>query len=232
MRCIKPRLVKCGDGLHRNVPCGQCIACRLNKVRDWTVRIMHEAKFYKDNVFLTLTYSPENLPSDGSLHKEDLQLFMKRLRKALGEEKVRFFACGEYGEKYSRPHFHLILFGIGQNHSIFKGKKWDYKAKGYFLETFRPWNKGIAFLGDVTYSSARYVASYVNKKQLGKKGQQWYKENHLQPEFTLMSRRPGIGYDFVNFFGKCCLIIKPLFSTVKEQHYPDIMKTRYGIQRS
>lgn len=119
VKCVKPRVIKCADGQHRTVPCGQCIACRLNKVRDWTLRIMHEAKFYKDNVFLTITYSPENLPADGSIHKEDLQLFLKRLRKALGEEKIRYFACGEYGEKYSRPHYHLIIFGIGQNHPIF-----------------------------------------------------------------------------------------------------------------
>lgn len=229
VKCVKPRVVKCGDGQHRIVPCGQCVACRLNKVRDWTLRIMHEARFYKDNVFLTITYSPENLPIDGCIHKEDLQLFMKRLRKALGEEKIRFFACGEYGERYLRPHYHLILFGIGQNHPIFKGKKWDNRAKGYFLPEFKPWNKGIAFIGEVNHSTARYVASYVNKKQFGKKGQKWYKDNNLLPEFTLMSRRPGIGYDFVNFFGQCCLIISPLYSTAEKQHFPDIMKTKYGI---
>lgn len=194
--CVQYRKTKDGTAW-QSYPCGQCMACRLNKVRDWTLRIMHEARFHTDSVFLTLTYSPDKLPLNGSLDKEDVQDFMKRLRYYVG--KVRFFLCGEYGDRYKRPHYHLILFGIGKDHPIFKGKHYDPRKKGYFMDNFKPWDKGICFLGDVTYSSARYVASYVNKKQLGKKGKSFYEENNLTPEFILMSRRPGIGQSFVDF---------------------------------
>lgn len=48
------------------------------------------------------------------LRKYDLQLFLKRLRyyvsKKLPSEKVRYFACGEYGAVHFRPHYHLLLF--------------------------------------------------------------------------------------------------------------------------
>jgi hypothetical protein len=43
--------------------------------------------------------------------KRDLQLFFKRLRKAYPDVKLRYFACGKYGEQFARPHYHVILFG-------------------------------------------------------------------------------------------------------------------------
>lgn len=42
---------------------------------------MHEADLYNDNCFITLTYSEDHIPEDGSLVVRDYQLFMKRLRK-------------------------------------------------------------------------------------------------------------------------------------------------------
>lgn len=65
------------------LPCGQCIGCRLERSRQWAMRIIHEASMYDNNCFITLTYSPENLPPDGGLRKKHFQLFMKRLRKKL-----------------------------------------------------------------------------------------------------------------------------------------------------
>lgn len=48
------------------------------------------------------------------LHKPDLQNFFKRLRyhvsKKFPTEKVRYFACGEYGPVHFRPHYHVLLF--------------------------------------------------------------------------------------------------------------------------
>ena len=80
------------------VPCGQCIGCRLDRSRDWALRCIHEAQLHEDNSYITLTYDDDNLPANASLDKSDFQKFMKRLRKSLGDKKVRFFHCGEYGE--------------------------------------------------------------------------------------------------------------------------------------
>lgn len=94
------------------VPCGQCIGCRLEKSRKWAMRCVYEASLHEENSFLTLTYAPEHLPENGTLLKRDLTLFLKRLRKAYSGKCIRYFGCGEYGDKFARPHYHLILFGF------------------------------------------------------------------------------------------------------------------------
>ena len=180
--------------MHRQVPCGQCISCRLNKVRDWTLRIMHEARYHKDNCFLTLTCAPEY--QKPSLDVTDLQKFLKRLRKKIGN--FRYYACGEYGEQHSLAHYHLCLFGVGVNHFIFNGKKYDRKSKGYYQEHNPCWQFGNVYVAELNYATARYVASYVNKKVF--KNKKTYQEEGLQPEFVVMSRNPGIGSQFVEEF--------------------------------
>ena len=93
------------------LPCGQCIGCRLERSRQWAMRCLHEASLYDSNSFITLTYDDSNLPYGGSLNYEDFQKFMKRLRKRINS-KVRFYMGGEYGsEGTMRPHFHACLFG-------------------------------------------------------------------------------------------------------------------------
>jgi len=71
------------------VPCGQCIGCRLERSRQWAVRCMHEASLHEDNCFITLTYDDEHLPADNSLDKSEFQRFCKRMRKRVGS--FRFF---------------------------------------------------------------------------------------------------------------------------------------------
>ena len=92
------------------VPCGRCTSCRLEHSRQWAVRCMHEAQMHEGNSFITLTYAPEHLHEDYSVHKKELQKFFKRLRKNTGI-KLRYFACGEYGDENRRPHYHAIIFG-------------------------------------------------------------------------------------------------------------------------
>ena len=65
------------------VPCGKCIACRVNNASQWATRVMHEAQYCESACFITLTYSPDFVPSDYALRKSDLQKFIKRLRTHL-----------------------------------------------------------------------------------------------------------------------------------------------------
>lgn len=182
------------------VPCGQCIGCRLEKSRQWAIRCVHEAQMNEENIFITLTYNNENLPKDKSLNKRHLQLFMKRLRKHTGPG-VRFYACGEYGEKFKRPHYHACIFNYK-----FKDQKIWKTTRGVTLYTSETldkiWGKGFTTIGDVTFESAAYVARYVTKKINGEKALEHYNEidkttgeiiTERIPEFTNMSRRPGIG---------------------------------------
>lgn len=191
------------------VPCGQCIGCRLERSRQWAIRCVHESQLHEDNSFITLTYSPENLPQDHSLHVDHFQKFMKKLRKTYNQ-KIRFFHCGEYGEKFSRPHYHACLFGLD-----FKDKKHWKTVNGnklYTSETLNKiWGHGYAVIGDVTFESAAYVARYITKKITGKDALTHYTEfdkttgeiyAERKPEYVTMSRRPGIGKHWFDKYHK------------------------------
>lgn len=185
------------------IPCGKCIGCRLKYSRVWADRCMAEASYYDNNVFLTLTYNNENLPEplEGSkihpLVKKDLQLFMKRLRKRLSDQKIRFFACGEYGspEKSFRPHYHLILFNCRLDDAELLVKN-EREFRYYKSETIsKCWPYGYHIITSVNWNTCAYVARYVVKKQTGKNASV-YEEYNYPPEFTLMSRKPGIGKQY------------------------------------
>ena len=108
---FKAGLKPVGDN-NLSLPCGRCMGCRLERSRQWAVRCLHESKCYDDNCFVTLTYSPEHLPKGGTLVRKHLQDFIKRLRTANLDRKIRVFYCGEYGSELSRPHYHLCLFNF------------------------------------------------------------------------------------------------------------------------
>lgn len=214
------KLIKFGLPKHSNqeslvLPCGQCIGCRLERSRQWAVRCVHEASLHKENSFITLTYAPEHLPEDGSLDKRHFTLFMKKLRFKIAPIKVRYFMCGEYGEQLARPHFHICLFGYD-----FPDKTlWKITNTGerlYSSEALsKIWGKGFVTLGSVTHESAAYVARYVMKKitgkgknKLNKAGLSHYETiddngeiHHLEPEYTNMSRRPGLARGWFEKFG-------------------------------
>jgi hypothetical protein len=196
------------EGIYLN--CGRCIGCRLERSRQWAIRCLNEAELYEDNCFITLTYNNDNLPEDKSVHVEDFQKFMKRFRKKYkgfkavqrGEKvtfPIRYFHCGEYGEKLSRPHYHACIFNFD-----FKDKElWSVRDginlyRSNALESL--WPFGYSTIGDVTFESAAYVARYITKKITGDQSKDHYQGKN--PEYVSMSRRPGIGTDFYKQFGK------------------------------
>ena len=195
MRCRCPILVKKKSGLIAQVPCGQCIHCRLNHARMWSIRIMHEAELWKDNIFLTLTYDDEHLPANGTLVKKHLTDFFKRFRQAI-KKPVRYFACGEYGSKYHRPHYHIILHNVSKDDIVFTDLSYDKKTHGWYCNCLA-WSMGLCHIGSVTVDSANYVAGYVVKKQKGKNAKDYYAKLGVIPEFCVMSRKPGLGFGYL-----------------------------------
>lgn len=188
-----------------SIPCLQCIGCRVERSRQWAMRCMHEASLYDDNCFVTITYSDQYLPAGGSLVPADLQLFMKRLRKFAGP-RVRFYACGEYGDQFGRPHYHILLFNFD-----FKDKK-PWRKPGDF-QLFRSerlerlWPLGSSEIGSVSFDSAAYVARYCVKKRTGKGASEYYhridadgRSHLIYPEFGRMSLKPGIGKPWLDKF--------------------------------
>lgn len=184
-------------GLPLEINCGQCIGCRLERARQWSVRIMHEAQFHEETSFLTLTYSPQTVPASGSVVVRDLQLFFKRLRRSLPSKRLRYFAVGEYGDRLSRPHYHAILFGWA---FLPDRKRWKQGVRGddiYVSESLdKLWGLGDCYIGSVTLQSAGYVARYHTKKVLGDRAEAHY--NGLHPEFMVCSK--GIGSEWFSRF--------------------------------
>jgi hypothetical protein len=200
--------------------CKQCMPCRLNKSMEWAARICAEAQLYEDNCFVTLTYNDENLPEQGQLVLADLQNFKKRLRKKFkgvdvvpgvklkpGQPNpIRTYECGEMGDQFGRPHYHLAIMNWKpldlKIHS--KSKLGDIVYTSKTLDDL--WQrKGFVTVGDLNVSSASYISRYVTKKINGLQKEQHYERidpesgeiYQLKPEFSTMSRRPGIGVPFL-----------------------------------
>lgn len=183
-----------------SLPCGTCIGCRQVRAAQWATRAVHEAREHDNNSFVTLTYSDKFLPADGGLLPRDLQSFLKKVRHAAQRKrfedllgtKLRFLACGEYGDATSRPHYHALLFGIGFGDGQSIGK--DLFTSRVLQEL---WPYGNVSFGSVTGASAAYVAQYSLKKRTR---QQFVSPDgvSLHPPFLRCSLKPGIGQKFID----------------------------------
>ena len=190
------------------VSCGQCSSCRLLRSSSWALRCVHEATLHEHNSFITLTYDGEHLPFDGSLDISHWQKFARDLRKSVG--KFRYLHCGEYGDENFRPHYHACIFGLD-----FLGDREFYKEKGgftiYTSELLdQTWGRGMCTVGSLSFESAAYVARYVMKKMTGPMAPDHYRtldpvtgeEFQLKPEYCTMSRKPGLGADWIRRWHK------------------------------
>lgn len=147
------------------------------------MRCCHELYEHKKSIFVTLTYDGKfHYPQAYSLEKAHLQKFIKRLRKALGEVRIRYFAAGEYGEKTKRPHYHIIIFGIGFSEKQIIMDCWPYTD--WNVNSIREKAFGMA-----ERQSIQYVAKYIEKQLNGKLGEVEYK--YKEPPFKLQSQ--GLG---------------------------------------
>lgn len=192
MQCTNGFTVKVEDR-EVVVPCGRCRACRIRRSHEWCVRLYHESLYHDDSCFVTLTYDDEHLPRDGQIDKVHVQSFMKMLRSEV-EEKLKYYFCGEYGEKTGRPHYHGILFGLGVAEGTYKRFS---RAKWYpdtLLVEKGPlkasWRKGNIVIGTVTKNSIQYVTNYIQKRLYDEEAK---KDGRVQP-FSLMSKKLGAKY--------------------------------------
>ncbi len=200
---------------HQLIPCGQCIGCRLEYSRQWAMRCTLEALQHECNYFLTLTYDELSVPTnpfsvgcdpdtgevirEGHSHPlrpEHLTKFMKDLREYwrthLGHDGIRFFACGEYGGKTGRPHFHIILFNCPILDMTLYKRNFQDKPLYNSPTIDKLWKKGYCVIAECNFDTCAYVARYIMKKQTGDH-KVMYDIMDLTPEFTRMSRMPGIG---------------------------------------
>lgn len=211
MVCSSPIQIKYGKELEecRLLPCGHCVPCRIQRTSQWQLRLMAELPYwdYKAS-FITLTYDDEHLPSDNGLHKEELQKFWKRLRKDLGY-KIRYYACGEYGDKekiymspgatiaHGRPHYHAIVFGFDynkkENRQIIKDNWRLCDPTRFDYNYYKKQEQGFA---PVSADDIRYVCGYIQKKYNSELGLAVYGDS--LPPFQICSQGLGLQYAIDN----------------------------------
>lgn len=192
------------------IPCGRCDGCQADKARKWADRLLLEKSLHDDSWFVTLTFNDKWLPrmcggtkwpDMYTVSRDHLQKFMKRLRRDLGFP-IKFFACGEYGDKGLRPHYHLIIFGLtlpeGDLTPLHRNNLGQMYYTSKLIEKY--WSDpdsgesyGFNVVGEVTYESMSYVARYVMKKLRGQ-DRLLYEAAGMHEPFITMSRNPGIGY--------------------------------------
>jgi len=223
------------------LPCGLCNGCRLDYGNEYAQRMYHELEETPGNLglFITLTYAQRYLPPGGNLKFEHMTLFLKRLRsklkynaqkQGLPEPKIRYFYCGEYGGSNSRPHFHIILFGLelppGDDFDHKQSKKGHQTHRSRLLESV--WQMGMSDVGKVTFESCKYVAMYMHKDKgsdySNKKFKTYRNTNLVTGEQTLKvkpqtraSNKPGIGRSWIEKY--CVETFQHGFVIIEGQKY-------------
>ncbi|QCQ84926.1 replication initiator protein [Blackfly microvirus SF02] len=164
------------------VPCGRCPECIKAKINSWLFRLGNELDRSKNPLFVTLTYANENLTysnqENATLVKRDLQLFFKKLRKRHDKkypeaQKIKYYACGEYGSKTKRPHYHIILLNCLDATMVHDA-----------------WGLGHTLSLPLLSGGANYVLKYMSKQRTKSPG------DDNQKEFSLMSK--GIGENYLS----------------------------------
>lgn len=156
---------------------------------------MDEAKDHKQNCLVTLTYKE----TDGNVSKRDLQKFIKRLRRRIEPQRIRYYACGEYGGRRGRPHYHIIVFGWFPHDAkyICTKKGAPYYGSRFLEEVWQcdeeAWQNGrqggFVSVTTLNFDACRYCCKYLQKLD---------RRYHEVAPFTVMSRKPGIGANAVN----------------------------------
>lgn len=185
--CITPLTIKRKNAsvfgeTTRSVPCGHCVSCLSSRSREWTFRLKQEAKVSSSVAFTTFTYNNDQVPISfngyPTLDKDDFQGFVKRLRHKT-HNKIKYYACGEYGTQFKRPHYHAIIFNLPL--------KWFEPGNMVVADT---WQKGIIEIENDLGDAMSYVTKYITKGR-------WKPEDDdddRQPEFPLMSKKLGASF--------------------------------------
>jgi len=210
MACEKPVFVQ-SQNMH--VPCGACILCKKKKVSEWLVRLTHEMQYIDTGRVYTLTYDTKYLPTNNSLSKRDVKLFLKVIRERIRTKQPNrpplvHFLSGEYGGKSHRPHYHAIILGLTAEDDP-------------MIEN--AWGKGYTHADNVDEASIKYTIGYVYKKygsENSLRNKILYKSKGMQPPFQLQSN--GIGKRWCTDNA----------GYLKEKGYLTIQGVKYAIPRA
>jgi len=201
------------------LPCGKCPYCRARRTSDWVFRCMMEARYSDSMHWVTLTYEHPPLSFTHllpTLYKRDVQNFFKRLRRIprdYSNRSIKYYLCGEYGSKNSRPHYHVIIFNsdIESIRETWRGEwyakaqirtlsiKSRYEAKDMRLKKKKPLFNvnldspiilGTSHFDEVNSETVAYTAEYMNKKPIIPQ----FDGDDRYPEFQLSSNELGLDW--------------------------------------
>lgn len=197
--CNNPIVTTISNGIRQKsikYPCGNCIGCRIDKLRIWSTRCEYEAK-KRQNSFVTLTIDDLHLKfkenaSMATLDRSELRKFFDRIRvnfKAkYGKTKpydVKFFATGEYGGIFGRPHYHILFFGL------------DFKLDQDLIK--KCWKWGNVKIDPLLQGGIRYVVDYFTKEHVnGELAIKMYDTKGIERPFIMHSQGIGRGLYFEN----------------------------------
>lgn len=174
-------------------PCGGCLGCRVDRLQMWQARCNSEYIKHR-SAFLTFTYDNNHLEYNDNavfptLRRDHLHRYIDNLRhkvKSLpalpaGSTKdFSYFACGEYGDTFRRPHYHVLFFGL------------DFKDfEKFFIST---WKNGNIKCLPILQGGIRYVVDYMTKQLTGSAAVKEYDNTFRERPFTSYSK--GLGSDF------------------------------------
>lgn len=182
-----------------------------------------ESLYHDSAYFVTLTYDDDHIPVVefldeetgeynimSSLRKSDFQSFIKQIRADFPNDRIRYYIAGEYGETTLRAHGHAILFGL-HVHDLQPFGRSETGNQYYISDSVSDaWcvchrnsdgtvtreRRGFVSIEPANEYTFKYVANYVTKK-LGAGFNQAYKDQGLQPPFSLQSLKPGLGYQYL-----------------------------------
>lgn len=200
--CYSPYIVMHKTKGEIPVPCGKCPNCVARRISAWSFRLMQEEKQSNSAYFITYTYDTTHVPISKNgfmeLRKKDMQDYMKRLRKSQWNQgnvnALKYYMAGEYGDRYKRPHYHVIMFNVDLEMLI--GKKYYTQVKLGNMQLdgrqqFQDpnWKFGHITIGQVNNASVGYTLMYLHKPW-----RPMHKNDDRQPQFSLMSKKLGINY--------------------------------------
>lgn len=176
------------------VPCRHCLNCRVDRINEFVDKAEYEYCKYGCGAFVTFTYDDTHLFKNSfidshsgktlnSINKKDGKDFLNRLNKLVHKEADRLKKLGienklccpdykyvissEYGDKFSRSHFHCLFFGL------------DF---AYCERLFwRAWNfQGSIQVGAIKNGGIAYCVKYISEQSYGIDDFYKYTYHHLE----------------------------------------------------
>lgn len=109
---------------------------------------------------------------------------------------IRYFLAGEYGDRTLRPHYHLCMMNMPLDDLRQIGKN-ELGMPLYNSDLLTDaWGFGHVVVAPMSHATTAYCARYCMKKANGR-DPLFYEDLKIKPEYTVMSRRPGIGYNYI-----------------------------------